>query len=498
MARNIVVYDDFRGGEWGSLGEYKVKPNMFSGTNMYVNRLGELMCRPGLINRTPSGTANGVVHGFGVQGVPGKDAWYIQGTATRAFSILGGNNLSTLTGALAEIPSEPVGVTTDTNQSIMASASDKLYRVNTVALTVTALTGSPGLRNVTLYGDRVIGGYVDGSNAFRLRWSDAANPNSWPAANFVDVGDNWGIYGVYPQRQHLLIAKQGGYHIMTGVPGINSVLRAQMIGSGPYGDTFSAQGMDDLVAVLPGDNTWPALHNGTTLKQFDHLDNWLTTAKATTFPATHGIATCNGINRGFYFIQTSGNRMIAYHNDIWSYHAFDVAVSGYVSKQGHGQYVYICDGASASTSPKFYIWNPLADTPGIVGGDNMMPGDDSTSLLTGNVSFPEWWDKSGDEVLVRSVIVDYRFWNTGAANTNHFDLHVEAKNLYNVVSTVASNTVSVDSAQASSSSSGTENRAIFGFGEQGMGNGFQLHFSNCRGLAIKRITVVLDSRPVRV
>lgn len=498
MSRSVVVYDDFSGGEWGSLGEFNPRKNMFSGTNMLVNRLGELMCRPGLINRTPSGTVAGVVHGFGVQGVPNKDTWYIQGTATRAFSILGGNNLSTLTGALAGTPSEPVGVCTDTNQSIIASASDKLYRINTVGNTVTALTGSPGLKNVALYGDRVIGGNVSGSNAQRLRWSDAANPNSWPAANFVDVGDNWGIYGVHPQRQHLLILKQAGYHLMTGVPGVNSVLRAQINNPGPYGDTFHASGMDDLVAVLPGDNTFPALHDGTRFKQMDYLDNWLTATKALTFPATHGIAVCNGVNRGFYYIQNSGARCIAFHKGIWSYHNFGVTVSGYVSKQGHGQYVYICDGGAVGTAPKFYIWNPHADTPGIVGGDNMMPGDDSTSLLTGNFDLPEWWANDGDEVIVRSVIVDYRFWNTGAANTNHFDLSVEAKNLYNVVSTVASNTVSVDSAQASSSASGTENRAIFGFGEQGRGNGFQLHFTNCRGLAVKRITVVLDRAPVRV
>lgn len=498
MSRAVVVYDDFRGGEYGSLGEFKAKKNMWSGSNMYVNRLGELMCRPGLINRTPAGTAVGTVHGFGVQGVPNKDAWYIQGTAVRAFSILGGNNLSTLTGALASQPTEPVDVCTDTNQSILASASDKLYRINTVALTAAGLTGSPGGRSVTLYGDRVMTGDINGSLDNRIRYSDAANSNSWPAANFFDVGDNWSVEALFAQRQHLIIPKQAGYHIMTGVPGVNNVLRAQIFNPGPYSPLHAAVGPDDIVAALPGDNTFPTFHNGSKMTSFDWLDNHLTASRTVTFPASHGVAMCNGINRGFYFFQGSGNKAIAWHNNVWSYHTFGVTVSGYVSKQGHGQYVYICDGGGAAASPKFYIWNPHADTPGIVGGDNMMPGDDSTSLLTGTVDFPEWWSSDGDEVIVRSVIVDYRFWNTGAANTNHFDLQVEAKNLYNVVSTVTSNTVSVDSAQANSSASGTENRAIFGFGEQGRGNGFQLHFTNCRGLAIKRITVVLDKAPVRL
>lgn len=498
MARQAVVYNDFKGGEWGSFGEFKAAKNMWSGSNMVVNRLGELMTRPGLINRTPSGTANGVVQGFGCHGVPLKDAWYIQGTTVRIFSILGGNNLGNATGALSSIPTEPVDVCTDTNASIFASKADKLYKVDSVANSVAGLTGSPGARCVAIYGDRVVAGSINGSNAYRLQWSDANNQNSWTATNVVDIGDNWGIKALHPQRQHLLIPKQGGYHVMTGVPGVNSVIRTQINNPGPYLGLHSASGEDDLVAVLPGDNTFPGIHNGSYLKQYTHLDNHLTATRGVGFPASHGIATSNGINRGFYYFQTSGNKAIAYHNHVWSYHTFGVGISGFVSKQGHGQYVYICDGGGASASPKFYIWNPMADTPGIVGGDNMMPGDDSTSLLTGNFDLPEWWSEDSDEVLVRSVIVDFRTWNTGAANTNHFDLSVEAKNLYNVVSTVSSNTVSYDQAQASSSASGQENRQIFGFGEQGMGAGFQLHFTNVRGIAIKRITVVLDRKSVRV
>ena len=502
MARQVVVYDDFTGGEWGNLGPYEAKNNMWSGSNMLVYRTGELGVRPGLKNMTPSGPAPaaGVVHGFGCQGVPGGDIWYIQGTATRSFGTdtgVGGSALNTLTGALAEIPTSPVDVTTDTNQTIIASYTDKLYRINTVADTVTALTGSPGLRCVCLYGSFVVGGDVDGSLDNRLRFSDDANPNSWTATNFIDFGDNWSIHAVFPQRQHLLVMKQAGNHIMTGFPGVNSVTRAQLNGPGVYHPLHAAIGPDDVVAYLPGDNTFPILHNGSTYKQMEHLDNHLVVGHSgDSFPPSHGVAQCNGINRGFYFFQTSGNKMIAYHNKVWSYHTFGVNISGYVSKQGHGSRVYICDGGAVGTAPKFYWWNPLVDTPGGITGETR-PGDDSNTLLTGNFSLPEYWDKSGDEFYVRSVIVDFKTWNTGADNTNHFDLYVQAKNLYQQSATVDSNTVSFDSAQASSSSSGTERRQIFGFGEQGMGNGYQLHLTNIRGVAIKRITVVLDVRPVR-
>lgn len=505
MARQTVVYNDFSGGEWGSLNEYKRQKNMFTASNMLVNREGELVVRPGLRDRTPAGVVAGVVHGVGFHGVPLKDAWYIQGTTVRIFSIGGGNNLGNATGALASIPTSPVDVATDTNSSFFASPSDKIYRVDSVANSVAGLTGSPGAFVIGgYYGDRIMVGDINGSNEFRVRWSDgpdaagAKQPNSWTSTNVVDVGDNWGIKGLYSQRQHLLIAKQAGYHIMTGVPGVNSVIRAQQNFPGPYLGLHSAMGPNDIVAILPGDNTYPAFHNGAGLKQFQYLDNHLTATRDITFPPTHGVAMCSGTNQGFYFFQHSGNKGMAWHNNVWTYHTFDQTISGYVSKQGHGQFVYLCDGGSASVAPKFYIWNPHIGTPGFADGTgHTQPGDNSTSLLTANVTFPEWSSDDGDEVLVRSVIVDFRTWNTGAANTNHFDLSVEAKNLYDTTSTRASNTVSFDQAQASSSTSGTEQRRIFGFGEQGVGSGFQLHFTNVRGIAIKQVTVVLDRAPIR-
>jgi hypothetical protein len=497
--RNIIEFKDFTGGEYDNFGPLNAPPGSWTGSNMLVYKDGSLGVRPGLYNFTPSAPApaTGLVHGFGGVGVPGADVWYIQGTATRVFSSAG-TSLVTATGALAEIPSMPVDYVNDTNKIIFSSEADKLYRLDTTVaspFTVTALTGSPGAMACTIYGDRVIAGDIDGSFEYRLRYSDAANINSWPAANFIDVGDAWGIKSLFPQRQHLAIIKQTTFNALTGVPGSNDVLRNIATDIGNYHPLHSTM-WNDMVALLPGDHTFPALWNGTRLTVPYHLRNHLTAGRTTAIPASHGVTWTNVDGLSFYFLQASGNKAIAFQRGTWTYHTFGVTISGYTLKNGHGQYLYMCDGGAVGVAPKFYFWNPNANSPGIEGGDRMRAGDDSSTALTGNVTFPEWHSPDGDEIVVRHVIVDFKKWNTGSATTNHFDLKVAMNRIYQGT-TVDSNTVSFDEAAASSSSTGTLQRRIFGFGEQQMGNGFQLVFSNIRGIAIHRIQVVIERRPVR-
>jgi hypothetical protein len=170
-------------------------------------------------------------------------------------------------------------------------------------------------------------------------------------------------------------------------------------------------------------------------------------------------------------------------------------VSGYVAS--NGQYVYLCDGGAAGAAPNFYVWDPTLDTPGIEGGSQSRAGDDSSTALSGTLTFPEWWSQDAAEVYVRSVIVDFKSYNTGSATNNHFDLTVNALRRYQAGAAQASTTQSWDQAAASSSASGTLRREIIGYGEQGMGNGAQLAFTNVRGIAIERVTMILESQPVR-
>lgn len=502
--RQTVVFQDFKGGEYGDKAGWKAPRNSFTAINMLVNRQGELMVRPGLINRTPSGVAAGIVRGFGDTGIPTQDAWYVQGTTVKTFDILSGNNLETATGSLSGTPTSPISSFVATNQIYLtARGLSTSYVLNNVPATptLTALTGAPAGTTITVYGDRWIIGDIESSLDNRIRYSDAANPNSWPAANFIDIGDGWGVRALWPQRQHLVIMKQTGAYVLTGVPGVNEVLRFVGKGIGPLSPNDVVCSRDDMIWWWQGTGVGlagPAVFTGSQVKALNYLNNHIASGSdGESFPPGTGVqGTSEDYPDGVFFCSDE-NKGILYQNGVFTYHTFGVNTSGFLGRGQNGR-VYICDGGSAGTAPKFYVWNYWADTPGIEGGDQMRAGDDSASPVIGNVTFPEWWAESGAEVRVRAVIVDFRKWNTGGSANNHFDLSVDLMRRYNTTSPLASNTVSFDESPASSSSTGTLDRRIFGFGEQGPGNGFQLNFTNCKGIAIQRVEVILDSDPVRI
>lgn len=512
MARKVVTYDakDFKGGDYGSIGAWAAPPGTFSATNMFVTRLGELCVRPGLYKQNPSGLANGIVHGFGMTPWGDNDVWFVQGTAVRTFSLTAGNNLKTSATALAEVPTAPLAYDMDGLVIYIASLTDKIYKLvpatGATLPAVTPLVGSPGAGAICVYGDRLIVGRIDGSNGNRLVYNgntaDISDHTVWnPSEDFIDVGDSFGIAGLHAQRQHLAILKPRSFHVLTGVPGVNPVLRQVAEINGPTENLHSAMMFPHQIIFGGLGTTYPSTFDGSRVDQKAYLEKLTTFDQFSgTFPPVHGIGVTRGKDNCVTMWDGTNNSALTNRGGIWTYHTFGVDVSGYtVPVMPTDNIIAMCDGGAAGATPNFYIWNVTADSPGLEsGGQFMRAGDDSSTALSATVTFPEWHSEDGAEVYVRNVIVDFRTWNTGAANTNHFDLHVESKNLYNVVSTVASNTVSFDSAQASSSTSGTERREIFGFGEQGMGNGFQLHFTNLRGVAIKRVTVVLDNRPVRV
>ena len=64
MSRSII-YNDFRGGEWGRIGPQNAAKNQWSGQNMIVYRSGDIGVRPGLKNISPTGLPTGKIRTFG-------------------------------------------------------------------------------------------------------------------------------------------------------------------------------------------------------------------------------------------------------------------------------------------------------------------------------------------------------------------------------------------------------------------------------------------------
>ena len=506
MSRSII-YNDFRGGEWGRIGPQNAAKNQWSGQNMIVYRSGDIGVRPGLKNISPTGLPTGKIRTFGCTPSIPQPMFVHKDSDSKFYTFGAGGAATASAAATAGSQTSPGDWFIDggqlyyTGEGLTNSYAIDIQSSSTPVLTV--MTGSPSGRCIAQYGDRTVIGNITGSLENRLRYSDAANKNSWPSANFIDVGDSWGINSLHDQRQHLLITKQEQHFVMTGVPGVNNVLRKVSTAQAAFRPHMSAMGDKDIIYGWPINENYPYTFNGSNQLDLDYLSDWLVYGgNADGFPLTDpGVCPIVGKNKGCAIFQPTSNRGLLLINGTWSKHVYGVNIGGAGlvgnSRWASGYHsVNVCDGGAVGVAAKVYSLNTEANSPGLESGANMRAGDDSSTALTGNFDLP-YWLGGATEFYVRAVIVNFTKWNTGSATTNHFDLSVDAIDTYQST-TVSSNTVSFDEAASSSSTSGTLASRVFGFGEQGLGNGFQLHFTNVRGISIREIEVIIEERAVRI
>lgn len=507
MARRVEQYSDFSGGEFDQIGPYRAPKNSWTGTNMLVYRTGELGVRKGLKRVTGPTFAAGNVERLLPSGF-GNEFLFTQGTAVRLVSGIDGSaSLVTLSGSLSgagAFSGSPYF--SDEDVSYVATSAG-LGKVDPSSLTVSSLTGSPGGADALVrYGKRLIVGGVSGSE---IRYSAAANFNSWPSDNVIAVGDTTSVIGLYVQRGHLVIMKNAQTFVLTGVPGENETLReVDSYTAGFDGQRSGVVERNGPLWVGWTRNGFVSHFNGS-IWQDESQFNLESGGGGT------GIVGAEAIKYGYrghvflYGVSPTVSLLLRHHG-VWSKHILPVIAaggsdikpiietrSGGQGPNGNSSLLIITDTGTGSVAPKFYMLKTGEDSPGLESGTFQRAGDDSTTPVTGSVDFPEWHSPNASEVFIRSVIVDFRSWNTGGSQTNHFDLAVKTLRRYDATES-ATGTVSFDQAVASSSTSGTIQRRVFNLDDTGQPTaGFQLSFTNIRGVAIQRIHVVIDDGPAR-
>jgi hypothetical protein len=524
--REIIAYTSFAGGEFGTKSGFQAPPHSFSGKNMIVYENGALGPRGGLVDLAPTGTVAGVVKGFGWQDTTGKDVWYAQGTAIRRFSgSATGSAVVTYTGAMSTTPVtfaldewyDAGSITYVTNFD-----AGQTYQLNHLTDTLTTLTGAPGGRCMFLHNDLMFvaatGTGLGAGN--RLRYSASGNYNSWPAGNFLDVGDGWQIVKVWLQRTSVLIVKQdGSWWRLTGTPAqsasgaLGTVTLRRVYGggsqppvaqvSGPQ-ETFAGYELENgNIMYIPSSRDYPAVFTGATTTHHKWL-NWLnrtnTLDTSSIFPPTMTMRKWNFYDEVAVLsgITATGatNRFMLYHESAWTFHTFEKNV-GWLATAGRDR-AYFTDGGAVAVAPKFYVLKSYLNRPGKVGGTfDESPGDASATAFDAFFTLPIWTAPSNSEVIVRAIDIDIQKFNPNGGQTNHFDLAVTAIRLYDSGSSVASATRTFDEASSSGSDAGVRHRVRLTFGDQGLGAGFQLAFTNIRGVAFERITVFGDVLPAR-
>lgn len=520
MARRVVVYNDFSFGDFGRLGPSRAPKGSWTGSNMLVYRTGEIGVRAGLREVTPSsGHVTGEVWALSPYGSLGNSFWYGVDDDVYWWSSLAGGGAATDFGTLTGNPGGPddVDVAYYGDDTYIITETRGGYRI--AAGVFSAMTGCPNGYSIALVGDRVVISAI--TTPASLRYSAAANPNSWPATNSITVGGNDIATTVRNQRGHLVIFKNdAGYYIMSGVPGVNETLRKALsdMGPGTASGVGTTRGGDRIWYVCEQEQT-PIMFDGSKTQRAEHIllpntgspHSWVT-------PLPTGDPDSFALRVQADDELSTDPCIWLYLRGAWTKHTFGVAVNGPMAASSfsyfgdpststdddsvaQSPYLVINDGVTSGTASNFYSWMVDMDRPGsetdTFSISHERAGDNSTAQVSGNFSLPEWWSDEGSEVQVRGVIVDFRTWNTGGSLTNHFDLEVDNFRPYNGSGAIESLTQSWDEAGSLASTGGSYRRQAFSFGDSGYGNGFQLHFTNCRGIAIRRIEVVIDSTPPR-
>lgn len=515
--QSSVVYDNFSGGEYGLLGGLLAPPGSWTGKNVMVYQNGAIGPRCGLKNLGVTGAPGKSIRGMGWCSYAGKEVWFVADDDVYGFSdATPGGAVFTYTGSLGATPSYPVAAAIDPAGTYITNFGDATYLINHATTTVTELSGSPGGRCIAMYGGRMlIGGIGTGLNSGnRIMFSEIADYNTWPSVNFLDIGDGWQIRAIFPQRTHLLIAKEdGSWWVLSGTLGgtstdfsVRKVFGGGVAGSSdpaiqasaPWSPTDAVMLENGDVLFIPNGRDYPARFTGSFTRHDKYLQ-WLqgaNTAKAgNNIPPTLCMRVLNYDDE---VAVVSGTRLMLLHEGVWSFHTFDVPTDAWLVAGSRDHFVVASAGDNmTSTPPVFYTARTYINRPGQAGAIYESAGDGSDTMFPAQFTLPEKWAKDGDEVLVRHVVIDFLKHLPNTAQTNHFDLTVTALRKYQATSST-SPTKSYDAPQGEGTLTGVQQRIQLDFAEQGYGNGFQLNFSNLRGVAIQKIQVITETKPEQV
>lgn len=499
-----VTFSDFSGGDYGEIGGAKAPKNTFKAQNMLVTADGFLMPRPGWKDRSPTDLPVGKVTLMAPTSVPTKDMMI--GVADDVYTYNLANAPSpgasvSLLGTFGVTPTYALYPKAGTSEFYVTIPENASYKLDVVGSSVDELTDSPGGREIELYGLRL----VVATTAGRIIFSEPDDPDSWPSENFIDIGDKWDITALREQNNHLSIFKSRGKHVLTGIPGVNPIVRKTERSRGVLHPGEVDIDEDDMMWFIPWSDTNPASFDGNSTKRIDYLKNLASVRDGDNpaLPVVRGVAESVGDRSPSTLIATQGggaNRMLLFHNGVWTFHATSITISG-MCRGGFTGDFYVTDGGGVSASGKVFSNTFGLNRPAFTIDGLVSPGDNSNTPVDAWVKFPQYWSPDGTELRVEEVIVDFVKYNTGTSETSHFDIDVfiggrspEGQGEATGVTYPWDETVSGAGASIGDFKS---DRKVQGC-KTAKGSSFEIQLRNVRNVKIKTVTVVTalyKSRP---
>ena len=502
MADFVVRYADFKGGDYGVLDPARADADTFHGVNVYPYRSGLLGVRAGAKQLEVFGLPN---HTH----VPGPVAFWAFGSqlvviiGDKPYAFHHGGGAAAPWAAYPSTPILPVRFLT--GKGIPYSiVNGTLYKHATAASTTPITTPAP-LSMVVRWGYFFVG--VDRNIPWRLWFSDlgAGGPNfdSWPPNNYLDIGDTEAITALVPIFNTLYVGKIDGWRAVSGILGTLASVRAVTIGNGPIDQRLTASTTDNRVVYWPKESS-PAWFNGERVSLADDQErDGIANSPCDTVIVTPTSQRVILASRG-----TNDTNLLSYSSSAWTRHNFPHRLAGMAPGQVQDGDLLPADVIYAVIEPtivgvavRVLTYHHNLDRPGHASDQYASPSDVGSAypLVTGNVTFPAYWEPIGRQVRVRSVIVQFRKWPSGVSGTlNELHLRVNALGAYAGGPTDGTEHHWSEPCERVTALGGADDSWRVNVGGQGYGNGFQIEVTKIVGVALREIVLLCDVRTERV
>jgi hypothetical protein len=516
-------FTDFTGGHTGIRGLHRVEPNMFYAKNMMVYATGLLGPRPGLKAHTVTGVPNGTCVALDYIGYPGR--LLALGTATSSSFQVGAVSNDTLTASytpnIIQVLSAPTqGFHGDNYERVGLAFYDPngyVYATHAGARTwkVRWYDGADfgsfpiggidrGFKGIKLYRDRLFlfSEYPVTTSRLphRVWFSQPADFTNFPATNYVDLPSYyWEPYAMVHLANHAFFPQRHtGWMAWIGASPASLEVRQT------YTDPpalATGTGMAQTSFIQDGDKVWWIRQNGA-LSVMNGAE-YETTAKS--YLGFHGEpipADLTGIRlpdpaETIVFCNRWTRRLLMRHWAVWTMHDFPTTapLSGFMCRNEYGNRIIFASPGSQSSPPTLMSLDLSLERPALTTDSYARPGDLSDTPLDAEVTFPEYNDPDGTDVLVRQLRIDVVKY----ASTSGFTATVESAAMWNPDgSTEGWRSETHPVTLTGGTSSGVTDRVILNFADQGWGSAFRIKLSGVYGLAIKSVTGAYDRRHHRL
>lgn len=492
-----VRFDDWKGGDYGVLDPSRADRDQFSAVNMVVYDNGLIGVRPGLKPLTISGIPTHTVApgpiGFDVL----DDDLLIANARTYSVPMVGG--AATSYAVYGSSATDRVRYVQG-NGVLYSLADGTLYKHPDTS-TTTAITTPEPLDHIVRWGYFMVG--VSQTTPWRLFFNlvDESGPDydSWPANNYVDIGNNDPIEALRPIFNTLYAGKKSGWWAISGVLGELASVREVAMGNGPIDDLGAAVTTDNRVVYWPLQSS-PAWWNGDRVR-ID--DRYVIEPRSLPFTA-NSVAVTPTDQRVFLMSDvTAGTELLSWKDGAWTRLRTTTRLGGLAPT----------DVRLASAMPDGVIFaahraTTVGDTVAISSYQHALgrPGNaddtwaaavdpDDEELVTGELTLPTWWDGQGRQVMVRGLVVRFRKYPSGVADSLNFvEVAVDAVGKYQGGVEEGALSAWYEASEQAADADGVDETWRVNIGMQGYADGFQVRFPRLRGVAIRDVVAKVEVR----